>query len=453
MPVREPLQLLPLYSQDEELTDGGSATEILAGRNNLLQLVQLRWLAVGGQLATILGVQFVLGAQLPLAEMLALVAALCLFNLASWLRWRTASGELSNAELFTGLLVDVGVLSTLLYYSGGIANPFIFLYLLQVAVGAVLLKPRYIWAMVALTSLCFVVLTVWNRPLIMPDLVGPALSLHYIGGLLVCFALNAALLVIFINRISKNLRQRDARLADLRQSAAEQEHIVRMGLLASGAAHELGTPLATLSVILGDWSHSSPLTNDPVLVDEIKMMQLQLQRCKTIVSGILMSAGEVRAEASVATTLHAFLDQLVDEWRSARPTQVLDYARSDLIDRPMMSDAALKQMVGNVLDNGVDAAPSMPLKLSVVCTDNWITLIVRDAGPGFSPEMLKNFAKPYHSSKSRPGSGLGLFLSVNVARTLGGTIKASNMAGGGAEVVVKLPLAAFTLRERNVRGS
>jgi len=453
MSVREPLQLLPLYANDDGLNDGGAATEILAGRNNLLQLVQLRWLAVGGQLATILGVQFILGALLPLAEMLALVALLCLFNLASWLRWRTAAGEISNAELFTGLLVDVSLLSTLLYYSGGIANPFIFLYLLQVAVGAVLLKTRYIWSMVALTSLCFVVLTVWNRPLILPDMVGPALSLHYIGGLLVCFALNAALLVIFIHRISKNLRQRDARLANLRQSAAEQEHIVRMGLLASGAAHELGTPLATLSVILGDWSHSSPLANDPVLLDEIKMMQLQLQRCKTIVSGILMSAGEVRAEASVATTLHAFLDQLVEEWRNARPSQVLDYARGDLVDRPMMSDAALKQMIGNVLDNGIDAAPALPLKLSVKGTDNWLTFIVRDAGPGFSPEMLTNFAKPYHSTKGRPGSGLGLFLSVNVARTLGGRIEASNMVGGGAEVVVKLPLTAFTLRERKIRGS
>ena len=444
--MRDSLQGLPLSAHDDGLANGGAATEILAGRNNLLQLVQLRWLAVGGQLATILGVQFVLGVQLPLTEMLTLVAALCMFNLASWLRWRTAAGEISNAELFMGLLVDVSLLSALLYYSGGIANPFIFLYLLQVAVGAVLLKPRYIWVMVALTSLCFVVLTVWNRPLILPDLVGPALSVHYIGGLLVCFTLNAALLVIFIHRISKNLRQRDARLADLRQSATEQEHIVRMGLLASGAAHELGTPLATLSVILGDWSHSAPLANDPVLADEIKMMQLQLQRCKTIVSGILMSAGELRAEASVATTLHVFLDQLVDEWRAARPTQVLDYSRSDLIDRPMMSDAALKQMVGNVLDNGIDAAPSHPLKLRVECTNNWLVLIVQDAGPGFTREMLKNFAKPYHSSKSRPGSGLGLFLSVNVARTLGGTIEASNLAGGGAEVVVKLPLAALTLR-------
>ena len=451
--MREPLQLLSLQAQDDGLSEGGAATEILAGRNNLLQLVQLRWLAVGGQLATILGVQFVLGAQLPLVEMLVLVGVLCLFNFASWLRWHTAAGDISNGELFTSLLVDVSFLSALLYYSGGIANPFIFLYLLQIAVGAVLLKPRYIWAMVALTSLCFVVLTVWNRPLILPDLVGPALSLHYIGGLLVCFTLNAALLVIFIHRIGKNLRQRDARLSDLRQSTAEQEHIVRMGLLASGAAHELGTPLATLSVILGDWSHSPPLANDQVLMDEIKMMQLQLQRCKTIVSGILMSAGEMRAEASIATTLHAFLDQLVDEWRKARPTQVLDYIRSDLIDQPMMSDAALRQMVGNVLDNGIDAAPSKPLTLRVECTDNWLSLIVRDAGPGFSPEMLRNFAKPYHSTKGRPGSGLGLFLSVNVARTLGGTIEASNMTCGGAEVVVKLPLAAFTLRERKVRGS
>ncbi len=461
MAMHESMQLMPQPTRADSAaaSDGlsnaadiGDATEILSGRGNLLQLVQLRWLAVVGQLATILGVQFGLGAELPLAEMFLLVAVLSLFNLASWLRYRSAAGEIANGELFTGLLVDVALLSALLYYSGGIANPFIFLYLLQVAVGAVLLKSRYIWAMVVLTSACFMVLTRWHLPLILPDLVGPTLSLHYIGGLMVCFALNAALLVIFIHRIGRNLRQRDARLADMRQRAAEEEHIVRMGLLASGAAHELGTPLATLAVILGDWSHTPPLAKDPVLRDEIKMMQLQLQRCKTIVSGILMSAGEARGEAAVATTLYLFLDQLVDEWRSARPTQVLDYERSGLLDRPIISDSALKQMVGNVLDNGIDAAPSTPLQLRVECTADWLILNVRDAGPGFSPEMLTNFAKPYSSTKGRPGSGLGLFLSVNVARTLGGRIEANNMATGGAEVVIKLPLAALSPRERKVHG-
>ena len=449
--MHEPLQQQDLL--EDKLSGGGDATEIMAGRNNLLQLIQLRWLAVGGQLATILGVPFVFGAQLPLVEMLALVAALSLFNFVCWLRCRTAVGEVTNGELFTGLLVDVAVLSALLYFSGGIANPFIFLYLLQVAVGAVLLKPRYIWTMVVLTTVCFLVLTFWYRPLILPDLVSPTLSLHYIAGLMVCFALNAALLVIFIHRIGRNLRQRDARLADLRQRAVEEEHIVRMGLLASGAAHELGTPLATLSVILGDWLHSPPLASDPVLADEIKMMQLQLHRCKTIVSGILISAGEARGEASIETTMHLFLDQMVEEWCSARPTQVLDYGRRGVLNSPVISDAAFKQMVRNVLDNGIDAAPTMPLQLQVECTDNWLRLIIRDAGPGFSPEMLANFAKPYFSTKGRRGSGLGLFLAVNVARTLGGGIEAANMPEGGAEVVINLPLAALTVGERKSHGN
>src|SRR4029077_14698827 len=100
----------------------------------------------------------------------------------------------------------------------------------------------------------------------------------YIQGLLLCFALNAALLVIFITRINRNLRARDARLADLRERASEEEHIVRMGLLASGAAHELGTPLSTLSVILGDWRRMPAIAADPQMLEEIEEMQAQVQR-------------------------------------------------------------------------------------------------------------------------------------------------------------------------------
>lgn len=449
LPMSESLHLLSLDVEEP----GGAVAEEQSGRNNLLQLIQLRWLAVGGQLATVLAVQFILGASLPLLEMLSLLAILALFNLACWWRNRAKPGVIRNGELFVGLLVDVAVLSAQLYFSGGITNPFIFLYLLQVAIGAVLLRPRYIWAMVVVTSLCFILLTLWHRPLSLPGLTDAAFSVHYIGGLLFCFTLNAALLVIFIHRIGRNLRQRDARLADLRQRAAEEEHIVRMGQLASGAAHELGTPLATLSVILGDWSRIAPFMADPELMAEIKLMQLQLQRCKSIVSGILTSAGETRGDAPVETTLHLFLDQLVVEWRSTRPAQVLEYQREGLPDRPIISDSTLKQMLGNVLDNAIDAAPSLPVRLQVACDGDLLTLRVQDQGPGFSPAMLANFGKPYHSTKGRPGSGLGLFLSVNVARTLGGRIVASNRIGGGAEVVVTLPLATLTLRERTARGS
>lgn len=414
----------------------------VAGRKNLLQLVQLRWLAVAGQLATILLVQYALGVDLPLVKMLSLLAVLVLFNGASRLRTRLAL-PVRQGELFGGLMVDVAVLTGQLFYAGGITNPFIYLYLLLVAVGSVLLRPRYIWALVFVTSLCFVALTQWHRPLPMADLASPALTPEYVGGLLLCYVLNASLLVIFITRIGRNLRQRDARLADLRQRAAEEEHIVRMGLLASGAAHELGTPLATLSVILGDWARMAPFAAEPELRDEIEEMQRQLQRCKRIVSGILMSAGEARGEAPLQTTLHRFLDDLVAHWRSTRPVSTLHYQRDGVPDLPIFSDSALQQMLGNIIDNALEAAPQAPLRFIAECADDTLTLRVLDEGPGFAPEILARFGKPYQSSKGRPGGGLGLFLSVNVARTLGGRVEARNRPFGGAEVTVSLPLAAL----------
>jgi len=415
-----------------------AAPERLAHRRNLLQLVELRWLAVAGQLLTILLVQLLLRVQLPLREMLTLLGVLALFNVASWLRARLAL-PVANAELFAGLLVDVAALTGQLYYSGGITNPFIFLFLLQVAVASVLLRRRYVWGLVLATTGAFVALTTWHRPLPLGGFAEAALSSDYAGGLLVCFVLCAALLVIFIGRISRNLRQRDEALAKLRQRAAEEEHIVRMGLLASGAAHELGTPLATLSVILGDWSRMAPFAAEPELREEIEEMQRQIARCKAIVAGILSSAGETRGDAPSETTLNAFLDDLVEEWKRTRGLG-LDYRREGL-DLPIISDTALSQMIGNVLDNAVEAAPGQPLRLLASWDDDTLTLHVRDRGPGFPPDMLEHLGTPYRSSKGG-GRGLGLFLAVNVARTLGGQIAAHNVPGG-AEVTITLPLAAL----------
>jgi len=421
---------------------GTKAPERVAGRKNLQQLIELRWIAVAGQLATILVVNFLLDVQLPLVEMLTLLGVLALFNITSALRCRL-SLPVSNGEIFAALLVDVAVLTGQLYYSGGISNPFVFLYLLQVAAATVLLRRYYIWAIVAVTVLGLVTLIEWHRPLAIPGLGSAALSAQYVGGLLVCFALNATLLVIFIGRMIRNLRQRDDSLAKLRQRAAEEEHIVRMGLLASGAAHELGTPLATLSVILGDWARMAPFAGEPELREEIEEMQQQVDRCKAIVSGILMSAGETRGDRPVETTLHAFLDDLVDEWRRTRAGATLKYERVGVRDERIISDTALKQMIANVLDNALEAAPDAPLRLEASADEETLMLRVRDRGPGFSPQMLERFGTPYRSSKGKPGRGLGLFLSVNVARTLGGRIEAHNLPGAGAEVVIQLPLAVL----------
>ena len=219
-----------------------------------------------------------------------------------------------------------------------------------------------------------------------------------------------------------------------------------MGLLASGAAHELGTPLATMAVILGDWKRDPALAANPALQEDVAEMQAQVQRCKTIVSGILMSAGETRGEASAQTTVCQFLDSLASEWQATRSVDEFTYDNRFGQDTPMVSDVTLQQMVFNVLDNARDASPHR-VGLVAERDQDLLRITVTDNGPGFAPAMLSQFGKPYQSSKGRPGGGLGLFLAMNVARTLGGTVQARNLPGGGAQVTITLPLAAIALQE------
>lgn len=420
------------------------------GLENMRQLIQLRWLAVVGQIATIAVVNFGFHIHLPLRQMSVVLICLITFNIGSMLRWR-GHREVANGELFFSLLVDVSTLTAQLYLSGGATNPFAYLYLLQVILGAVLLRAWSVWTIVGIAVACFTGLTFLYRPLPLPvDYYGMLFG-PYIEGTLICFALNASLLVIFITRINRNLRARDARLADLRERAAEEEHIVRMGLLASGAAHELGTPLSTVSVILGDWRRMPAVAADTQLLEEIDEMQAQVQRCKAIVSAILLSAGEARGDSPAATTIRTFLDDLVREWRQTRPVARFTYENRFGEDLPIVSDSAIKQMIHNVLDNALEASPQW-VGLDVEREADVLKLTITDSGPGFAPEMLAQLGKPYQSSKGRPGAGLGLFLVSNVARTLHGSVCAHNRAEGGAIVTLKLPLESITLEEQATDG-
>lgn len=418
-----------------------------AGLKNLQQLIQLRWIAVFGQIATIEVVRYGLDIAIPIEHMLVVLAGLALFNLLSLVRWRTQR-RVPSAEILLGLLVDVAALTIQLYLSGGATNPFVFLYLLQVILGAVLLPAWATWAMVGVTTLCFAALAVFAPPLPLPLDHDKGLSSPYMLGMLVCFALNAALLVTFIARIMANLRERDTRLAALRQRAAEEEHVVRMGLLASGAAHELGTPLSTLAVILGDWQHLPHFSSEPELAADVAEMQAQVARCKAIVSGILLSAGEARGEWSGETTVSAFLDGVVEAWRQRRPCPDFRYENRFGADLHMVSDSVLKQMIGNVLDNAVEASPDW-VRFEATREADALVLTVRDRGPGFAPHLLPHIGKPYQSTKGRPGGGLGLFLVSNVARTLGGSVAVRNLDEGGAEVRITLPLSTLILPEED----
>jgi len=412
-----------------------------AGRRNMRLLIQLRWLAVGGQLLTIELVHNFMGIKLPLQPMLAAIGMLAAINLASLplLRRRTA---VTNGELTIALLIDVAALAWQLQFSGGLANPFASLFLLQIVLGAILLKPLSSWGIVAAALFALGLLTIAPQPLALPDPYHADPMGLYLKGSLVCFLLIAVLLVSFVTRVSRNLRERDSALAAIRQRAAEEDHIVRMGLLASGAAHELGTPLSSLSVLIGDWKHLPHLAQDKEMQEDLADMDAAVQRCKAIVSGILMSAGEARGIAPQVTTMRAFLNGIVSDCRTAWRNVTLDYDDRFGADIPIVSDPALRQVIGNVIDNAVEVSPQ-GIGLSAARKGDTLVLEVSDRGPGFTAEMLDGFGQPYRSTKGQAGRGLGLFLLVNVLRKMGGRATAENRPDGGARVRLQLPLSAL----------
>lgn len=416
----------------------------MSGRDNLRLLITLRWLAVTGQMVTVLAVQIGMDVALPLPPMFAIILSLVVLNAASIWRLERAT-PISNIELFAALMLDVAALSGLLYFSGGATNPFVALYLLQVVLGAVLLDTWSSWAMVVVTTACFALLVEVHEPLRLPPQLAVGAFGLYISGALAAFVIDAILLVAFVARFSKNLRARDARLAAMRQHAAEEDHIVRMGLLASGAAHELGTPLASLAVILNDWRTTPGVGDDPERREELADAAAALARCKSIVTGILLSAGDARGEQTAVTSIKTWLAGLAGEWRQQHPEPALHYLDRFSPDMAIVSDTALKQVIWNVLDNAADASEDR-IELTATRLDSRLELVVRDHGPGFAPEMLAQFGRPYRSTKGRQGGGLGLFLVVNVMRKLGGEVSARNLADG-AEVTLTLPLEALAIAE------
>lgn len=411
-----------------------------ASRRNMLLLIQLRWIAICGQLATIWAVASLMHIALPLPQLLTAPLLLLLINVLSLMMVRGRRG-FTNGELFVELMLDVLALGWQLYHSGGATNPFAFLFLLQIVIGAVILQPRWSLIIGFVASIAMLFLTFNFIPLALPPAYASDPFGLYLHGSLACFVLIAALLMVFVVRLDRNRRESDAALAALRQQAAEEDHIIRMGLLASGAAHELGTPLSSMSVILGDWARQPDIAEDADLTADIAEMQAELQRCKQIVSGILMSAGEVRGENPAVTTMRAFLRQIIGEWRPRVPGE-LHFLDSFGEDVSIVSDPALKQVIGNIIDNAIEVSPHR-VTLSATREGDDLILEIRDGGPGFPPRMLESFGRPYSSTKGRAGGGLGLFLVVNVMRKLGGKVEAANLPGGGASVRLIIPLASL----------
>lgn len=249
-----------------------------ANRKNLLQLILLRCLAIFGQIVAIIFADKFIAVDLPKQAMLDVVSLLAVINLISFYRYQYQK-NISDSSLFFELILDVLILTLQLYFSGGISNPFISLFLLQVIIAAILLRSIFAWAIFAISTACYVLLSFEFIELNISDENFFDLHLH---GMLISYVIAAVLLLIFITRMAKNLRQ--------------QQEFLRSAMLATSAAHNLGTPLNTISVVIEDWKKFDLENLSPDVQKDIVLIESQLQRCKEAVSEILSNSGSERLE-------------------------------------------------------------------------------------------------------------------------------------------------------------
>ncbi|MEP7316560.1 MAG: ATP-binding protein [Sphingomicrobium sp.] len=412
-------------------------TPTAATVENMRQLIQLRWIAVGGQLLAILVTHYGLDVPLPLLPMLGVVGLLVAANLLFALTLRRV---IVRGELSLSLLLDMAALTTQLYLSGGSENPFISLYLLQVVLGAILLPPIVAGLMTLAACGFYALLSLQSLPLVMPQRIGEGATNLMVIGHWLAFAMVAVLLVMFIARISRNLRARDTYVAELGQRATEEEGIVRMGLFASGAAHELGTPLSTLSVLVADWQRLPAFRDDAALSEEIQEAKAEIERCKGIVTNILRSVGQTRGEAMQSVHARHFVEDLAAAWNDQHRWAGLVLNIAALGEARIVAEPALRQAIWSLLDNAVEASDG-PVEIEGRIDGERVSLAILDRGPGFTQDQLHHAGQLNQSTKG-PGHGLGLFLAGNVARQLEGLLEVANRDGGGAVLTLTLPLAS-----------
>jgi two-component system sensor histidine kinase RegB len=403
-------------------------------RKNLLQLLFLRLIAIFGQVATIIFAYYFLNIALPLSAMFSILILLFIVNCISFYRYKFQE-NISDKSLFIELLFDVTALTSQLYFSGGISNPFISLFLLQVIIGAILLQRIYAWLIASITTICYVWLSSNYRELhaFHHQKEGDLFNLH-LHGMLISYVFAAILLLIFVSKIIKNLREGDEKINLLNRQSLEKEQVIRMGLLATGAAHELGTPLSTILVILGDWKEMN-LRKD--LLEDVKVIEAQITRCKKILSEILIDSGKERLEKATIAMAKEVFDNLIVLWTESRKPVKLIYNFEGKHDKKILLDDILTQAFFNIFDNALEESPNF-ISVKVLVTNDNISVNVEDRGKGFDPEIIKQIGKPNLTTKN--SSGLGLFLALNILHRIGGDLKIENLSTGGAKVSVTLSL-------------
>jgi two-component system sensor histidine kinase RegB len=403
-------------------------------------ILNIRWLALAGQLFALLFTCLVLEIQIPIGPALFVIGLSVAMNV--WQTRLTMILEKGRNQSFPALIFDVTQLSALLYLTGGLLNPFAVLLLSPVVVSATLLRRRETLQLIGLVAGCVSFLVFFNYPLPVDDLRAANPDL-YLMGLWMALVLSATFIGVYTWWIASRARRLDEALSEARLALAAEQQAAALGTLATAAAHRLGSPLNTITVIGHELSRD--ITSDDPLYEDVMLLRAEIERCRVILGELddYQSAESLDLETPVPLSglIEEILDSRLEEGAAAFS---IDFDERSAVPMPIVRRGPeLMHALEDLLSNARDFARTR-VSIMIRCTVQDVIVTINDDGPGFPAVVLARIGAPWNTSRRGEGAhrGLGIFIASTLIESLGGSILYGNATTGGGEVKVQLPLGS-----------
>ena len=412
-------------------------------------LVKLRWFGVVGQALTILVTAFVLHFSLNLILCLGLVSVLAGVNLLATV-YAPRHLRLSEISATSFLIFDVLQLSSVLYVTGGIQNPFAILILAPVTISAVSLRRAHIISVVLVSAACVTLLCFAHKP--MPWRAGESLSLpeYYQAGLWAAIIVSCLFISVYVSRVANEYRALSQALSAAELVLERENHLSKLDGLAAAAAHELGTPLATISLVTRELNRAAV---SPEIKEDLRLLEQEARRCRDIL-GKLTSLPEDDEELFTKLRLGLLLEQIASPYRQGA-ADIQIHLKGDADEPQSDCSPAIIYGIGNFIDNAADFARSC-VSVEASWDNTNVEIVITDDGPGFPIELIDQLGEPYlmrHPNREgnrekRTGLGLGVFIAKTLLERSGAQVFFSNAKSGGARVLLRWTRARFGKADR-----
>ena len=392
-------------------------------------LIKIRWIAIFGQVLAVLFVSFIIKIQIPFFETLSIILLSVAVNFYSYYEERK-NKSISNSKAFSYLLFDTLQLGFLLFLTGGIINPFSILILAPVITSASYLPALMTVILSTISILIIILLNFYFIPL---DL-GPKFYLPeiYSFGLISALIITVIFIAIYAYLFASSSRQISNALSISKLQILNQKKMTEVGSLSAAAAHELGTPLNTIFLVLNDLLKEKKLIEDQNIAKDIILLKSQAERCKEILQRFSKNPLNLKDEFLDKVKISDLIKINFDKFNKDKKL-ILEIIPSDYEPEIIYKDEIMYAL-GNIIQNAIFYSESF-IKVQLNYQKLIVTIIITDDGSGFSKDIIDKLGEPY-VSKNKNGMGLGIFIAKNLIENMGGNIKFYNSKDNKAIVEI-----------------